>query len=125
MNCASICWMCWYPEYIKVCTRCCDINIYISPSYVCVCLYLVAVDRMQGKVAPWVSYMGHVKRLAEELIAASAIQPSLCQMLKKNSWWSSFMMVNRKMSGMEDPLHHEEGKEEEEKDRMRKEKDQA
>ncbi|KAK4522823.1 hypothetical protein GAYE_PCTG30G0713 [Galdieria yellowstonensis] len=88
-------------------------------------IYQVAVDRMQGKVAPWVSYMGHVKRLAEELIAASAIQPSLCQMLKKNSWWSSFMMVNRKMSGMEDPLHHEEGKEEDEKDRMRKEKDQA
>lgn len=55
---------------------------------------LVAVDRMEGKIAPWLSYMGHVKRLAEELISASATQPSLCQMLKRNSWWTSFMKVN-------------------------------
>ncbi|GJD08716.1 hypothetical protein Gasu2_30040 [Galdieria sulphuraria] len=57
-------------------------------------IYQVAVDRREGKIAPWLSYMGHVKRLAEELISASATQPSLCQMLKRNSWWSTFMTVN-------------------------------
>eukprot|EP00871_Galdieria_phlegrea_P001026 jgi/Galph1/1924/GphlegSOOS_G615.1 len=57
-------------------------------------IYQVAVDRREGKINPSVSNIGHVKRLAEELIAASAIQPSLCQMLKKNSLWSAFMGAN-------------------------------